>query len=64
MRFMRSKKVVANALVQVVLELVAILSGFIVPSLIIENYRSGTNGLIVSITQFLGYLTLLQTAYF
>ncbi len=61
MRFMRSKKVVANALVQVVLELVTILSGFIVPSLIIENYGSGTNGLIVSITQFLGYLTLLQT---
>lgn len=58
---MRSKKVVINAIVQALLELVTIASGFIVPNLIIGHYGSDTNGLIVSITQFLGYLTLLQT---
>ena len=58
---MRSKKVVINAIVQILLEIITIVSGFIVPNLIIRNYGSTTNGLIVSITQFLGYLTLLQT---
>lgn len=58
---MRSKKAIVNTAVQIILELVTILSGFILPRLIISVFGSDANGLVVSITQFFGYLTLLQS---
>lgn len=58
---MRTKKAIINTVVQIVLEVVTILSGFILPRLIISTFGSDSNGLVVSITQFFGYLTLLQS---
>lgn len=41
-------------------KIITIICGFIVPRLIIENYGSSVNGLVVSITQFMAYITLLK----
>ncbi|WDL92123.1 polysaccharide biosynthesis C-terminal domain-containing protein [Bacillus sp. HNR-4] len=57
---MRSKKALANISVALVLQIVAIACGLILPRLIISTYGSDVNGLINSITQFLGYIVLLE----
>ena len=43
------------------LEIATVASGFIIPKLIIGTFGSSINGLVASITQFMGYLTLLQS---
>lgn len=57
---MRSKKAVKNIVASIFLQLVAIICGLIVPRAIIESFGSSVNGLISSITQFLGYIILLE----
>jgi O-antigen/teichoic acid export membrane protein len=57
---MRSKKALANISVALILQIVAIVCGLILPRLIISTYGSDVNGLINSITQFLGYIVLLE----
>ncbi len=42
------------------LQFATILSGFIIPRLILENFGSNVNGLINSLTQFLNYISLLE----
>ena len=54
-----SKNIIFSLLNQVV----TIVVGLIVPRLIIKTYGSETNGLINSITQFLGYITLLDLGF-
>lgn len=58
---MRSKKAVYNIFFNLILEVIVIIYGFIVPKIIISNFGSNVNGLISSITQFLGYITLLES---
>lgn len=58
---MRSKKTIWNILTSLVLQVVILLSGFIVRKIIIQVYGSEVNGLISSITQFLAYITLLES---
>ena len=58
---MREKKAIINILTSLVLQFVVLLSGFIVRKIIIQVYGSDVNGLIASITQFLGYITLLES---
>ena len=60
---MRSKKAIKNILVSLLLQFVTIICGFIVPRMIIESFGSNVNGLISSITQFLGYITLLESGF-
>lgn len=60
---MRTKKVAVNVLSNLLLQLVVILYGFIVPRIIIKDYGSDVNGLISSITQFLTYITLLESGF-
>ena len=60
---MRSKKAIYNVLSSLLLQLVAIIYGFIVPKVIIAKYGSNVNGLISSITQFLAYITLLESGF-
>lgn len=60
---MRSKKVVTNIISSLILQAVAIVCSFIVPRLIISNFGSNVNGLIESITQFLTYITLLESGF-
>ena len=58
---MRSKKALKNTVTSLLLKIVTIISGFIVPKLIISNFGSDINGLINSITQFLLYISLLES---
>lgn len=58
---MRKKKALANIFFSILLEIVTVLSGLIVPRLIIGTFGSATNGLINSISSFVGYISLLQS---
>ena len=57
---MKKKRAIINILTSLMVQIFAILYGLIVPKMIISNYGSSVNGLISSITQFLGYITLLE----
>lgn len=57
---MRSKKTVINTAVALVLQFVTAVCGLILPRLIIKTFGSDINGLTTSITQFLGYVSLLE----
>lgn len=57
----RKKKAIVNIVFSLVLEIVTIIAGFIIPRLIIGTFGSATNGLINSITSFIGYIALLQS---
>lgn len=60
---MRSKKIIYNIITNLVLQIVTIIYGFIVPKIIISKYGSDVNGLISSITQFLAYISLLESGF-
>lgn len=49
-----------NSLASIIYQIVTLVCGFILPRLIIEYYGSATNGLISSITQFLGIISLCE----
>lgn len=55
------KRIFSNASCNLILQLSIIASGFILPKYIISRYGSSVNGLIVSINQFLSYITLLES---
>lgn len=57
---MRGKKAFINSVACLIEELVAIVSAFIIPKLILTAYGSKYNGLITSITQFLSCAVLLR----
>lgn len=57
---MRKKRAIINICFSLLLELITAISGFIVPRMIISNYGSITNGLINSISSFIGYISILQ----
>ena len=54
------KTISLNIVASLLLQVVTILSGLIVPRLILETFGSTVNGLISSINQFLNYITLLE----
>lgn len=60
---MRSKKALRNIIVSVLMQIVAVIYGFVVPRIIIKQYGSEVNGLMASITQFLGYITLFEAGF-
>ncbi len=60
---MRSKKAIYNILTNLLLQIIAIVYGFVVPKIIIDNFGSDINGLISSITQFLAYIALLESGF-
>lgn len=60
---MRGKLAVKNISSSLILQLVTVICGLIVPRLIIKNFGSNVNGLINSITQFLAYITLLESGF-
>ncbi len=57
---MKNNDVIKNILASILQQIVTIICGFIAPRLIISTYGSNVNGMITSITQFLGYITLLE----
>lgn len=58
---MRSKKAIINILMTLILQIITIIYGFIIPKIIITSFGSNVNGLVSSITQFLAYITLLES---
>lgn len=58
---MRSKKAIYNVISNLLLQFIIVLYGFIVPKIIISSFGSDVNGLISSITQFLAYISLLES---
>lgn len=58
---MRTKKAIKNIIMSLLLQSVSIICSFILPRMIIKEFGSDVNGLISSIGQFLGYITLLES---
>ncbi len=56
----RTKNATLNIIFSILLQLVFFIRGLILPRIIIPAYGSDVNGLISSITQFLGYISLLE----
>lgn len=54
------KKVKVNILASIFLQVVTIISGFVLPQIVLTYFGSDTNGLISSINQFLSYVALLE----
>lgn len=54
------KKLKYNTITSLLLEVVTIISGFILPRLFISEYGSSINGLVNSIAQFISVITLLE----
>lgn len=57
---MRSKKLAKNTVASLILQLSSLVSGFVVPRLILIYYGSEVNGLVNSITQFLHIIAFLE----
>ena len=49
-----------NIVMSVVLQLVTLISGLIIPRLVLDYFGSEVNGLVSSLNQFLNYITLLE----
>ncbi|MDD7305563.1 MAG: polysaccharide biosynthesis C-terminal domain-containing protein [Peptoniphilaceae bacterium] len=60
---MRSKKAIFNIFTSLILQLIMVVYGFVVPHIIIKQFGSDVNGLISSITQFLAYISLLESGF-
>ena len=57
---MRTKLALLNSFTSLILQLVAVVCGFILPRLLLTAFGSEVNGAVSSITQFLGYISLLE----
>lgn len=57
---MRKRRLIYNTASSIVNQFITIISGFILPKLILTYYGSDVNGLVSSITQFLGFIALLD----
>ncbi len=58
---MRKKKALINTVFSMLLEVITVVAGFILPRLFIGTFGSEVNGLVSSISSFIGYITLLQS---
>ncbi len=56
----RTRALKKNTVLSLVFELTTILCGFILPKFILQQYGSATNGLVSSITNFLGFISLCE----
>lgn len=58
---MRRKNIYKSATIGLFEELIAIISGFILPRMILSYFGSDYNGIIASVTQFIGCIALLKS---
>lgn len=56
----RKKKLLLNSISSLVYQVLSFLCGFVVPKMFLTYYGSAVNGLISSITQFLGFIALAE----
>ena len=54
----RTQKFVSNSLSAAILQIVTFVAGMITPRLMLTAYGSDINGLVSSITQFIGYFAV------
>ena len=54
------KRILYNTIFSLLLQIVTVLCGLIIPRLFLSEYGSEVNGLVQSVTQFLGIITLLE----
>lgn len=57
---MKKKITLINTISSIILQFVTIISGFIIPRLLLETFGSEVNGLVSSLTQFLKYMDLFE----
>ena len=57
---MKSKITLINIISSLILQAVTLLSGFIVPKIILSYFGSNVNGLVSSLNQFLSYISLIE----
>lgn len=57
---MRKKRLIYNTVSSIILQVTTIICGFILPRLILNAFGSDVNGLVNSITQFLGIISFLE----
>ena len=56
----RGEKAVYNVAASILSQIVATISGFVLPHLIMQNFGSAYNGITSSVTQFLSVVALLR----
>lgn len=56
----KSKVTLINIISSLTLQVVTVISGFIIPKIILTNFGSSVNGLVSSLNQFLSYITLIE----
>ena len=57
---MKGKITLINIISSLILQIVTLISGFIVPKIILSYFGSSVNGLVSSLNQFLSYITLIE----
>lgn len=57
---MKNKVTLINIISSLALQVVTVISGFIIPKIILTNFGSSVNGLVSSLSQFLSYITLIE----
>ena len=56
----KNKVALINIILSLILQICAVVSGFIIPKLILSYFGSNVNGLVSSLAQFLNYISLLE----
>lgn len=57
----KGNRVIKNTFTAIVYEIIAVIAGLIVPKLILDRFGSSDNGVVSSVTQFLGFIVLLRS---
>ena len=57
---MRTKKALYNSITSLLLQVITAIFGLILPSMMIRSFGSEANGAVASISQFLGYISLIE----
>lgn len=56
----RTKFLLYNSVFQAISQIVVLLAGLIIPTVLLHTYGSEVNGLVISITQFISYFSLVE----
>ena len=57
---MKNRITIKNTIASISLQIITIISGFIIPRLLLKTFGSEVNGLVSSLNQFLNYITLIE----
>ena len=60
MNKMKNKITLLNIFSNIILQITNIITWFVIPKIILNYFGSNVNGLVSSITQFLGYISLVE----